>query len=91
MKWLAIVFCIFTAIAAFGIGNTVQANSIALIVSETYSVPTYLTGILLSIATALVILFGVKGIAKFAEHWFRLWHSFILWVVCSSFILMLRS
>ena len=64
MKWLAIVFCIFTAIAAFGIGNTVQANSIALIVSETYSVPTYLTGILLSIATALVILFGVKGIAK---------------------------
>ena len=64
MKWLAIVFCIFTAIAAFGIGNTVQANSIALIVSETYSIPTYLTGIILSIATALVILFGVKGIAK---------------------------
>ena len=28
MKWLAILFCIFTAIAAFGIGNTVQANSI---------------------------------------------------------------
>jgi len=64
MKWLAIVFCVFTAIAAFGIGNTVQANSIALIVSETYSIPPYLTGILLSIATALVILFGVKGIAK---------------------------
>ncbi len=67
MKWLAIVFCIFTAVAAFGIGNTVQANSIALIISETYSIPPYLTGILLSIATALVILFGVKGIAKVCE------------------------
>ncbi|MBP1671491.1 MAG: yaaJ [Bacteroidetes bacterium] len=67
MKWLAIVFCIFTAVAAFGIGNTVQANSIALIVSETYSIPTYITGMFLSIATALVILFGVKGIAKVCE------------------------
>ncbi|MDD2504007.1 MAG: amino acid carrier protein, partial [Clostridia bacterium] len=67
MKWLAILFCIFTAIAAFGIGNTVQANSIALIVKETYSIPTYYTGILLSICTALVILFGVKGIARVCE------------------------
>lgn len=67
MKWLAVVFCIFTAIAAFGIGNTVQANSIALIIGETYSIPTYITGILLSLATALVILFGVKGIARVCE------------------------
>lgn len=67
MKWLAVVFCIFTAIAAFGIGNTVQANSIALIIGETYSIPTYITGLILSVATALVILFGVKGIAKVCE------------------------
>lgn len=64
MKWLAVLFCIFTAIAAFGIGNTVQANSIALLLNETYSISPFTTGVLTSIATALVILFGVKGIAK---------------------------
>ena len=64
MKWLAILFCIFTAVAAFGIGNTVQANSIALLINETYSISPYITGLVLSFATALVILFGVKGIAK---------------------------
>ncbi|HCV16394.1 MAG TPA: sodium:alanine symporter family protein [Rikenellaceae bacterium] len=64
MKWLAILFCIFTAIAAFGIGNTVQANSIALLINETYSISPYITGLVLSFATALVILFGVKGIAR---------------------------
>ena len=64
MKWLAILFCIFTAIAAFGIGNTVQANSIALLLNETFQISPYLTGIIMSVATAMVILFGVKGIAK---------------------------
>lgn len=64
MKWLAVLFCIFTAIAAFGIGNTVQANSIALLLNETYSISPFTTGVLTSIATALVILFGVKRIAK---------------------------
>ncbi|PKO96406.1 MAG: sodium:alanine symporter family protein [Bacteroidetes bacterium HGW-Bacteroidetes-7] len=64
MKWMAILFCIFTAVAAFGIGNTVQANSIALLINETYSISPYITGLVLSFATALVILFGVKGIAR---------------------------
>ena len=64
MKWLAILFCVFTAIAAFGIGNTVQSNAIALLLNETYSISPFTTGIVVSIATALVILFGIKGIAR---------------------------
>jgi len=64
MKWLAILFCVFTAVAAFGIGNTVQANSISMLINETYSVSKYITGIAIALLTALVILFGVKGIAK---------------------------
>lgn len=64
LKWMAILFCFFTAIAAFGIGNTVQANSISLLLNETYSLSPYLSGLFISVATALVILFGVKGIAK---------------------------
>jgi len=64
MKWLAVLFCIFTAIAAFGIGNTVQANSISMLINETYGISVYWIGAILSLFVALVIIFGVKGIAK---------------------------
>ncbi|MEG1794138.1 MAG: sodium:alanine symporter family protein [Rikenellaceae bacterium] len=64
MKWLAVLFCVFTSIAAFGIGNTIQANSIAVLAEQTFNIPTYWTGAILAILTALVILFGVKGISK---------------------------
>ena len=64
MKWLAILFAIFTAIAAFGIGNTVQANSISLLLNETYGISQYLIGAILALLVLLVIVFGVKGISK---------------------------
>ena len=64
MKWLGILFAIFTALASFGIGCTVQANSIALLANETFGVPTWIVGILICLLTALVILGGVKAIAK---------------------------
>ena len=64
MKWLAVLFCIFTAIAAFGIGNTVQANSISVLVSGNWGLSPKLIGLAMTILTALVVLFGVKGIAK---------------------------
>lgn len=64
MKWLGVLFCIFTALAAFGIGNTVQANSISLLLNESYNISPHLSGICMSVLTALVVIFGVKGIAK---------------------------
>ena len=64
LKWLGILFCIFTALAAFGIGNTVQANSISLLLNETWGISVHLTGGILALTVALVILFGVKGIAN---------------------------
>lgn len=64
MKWLGILFCVFTAIAAFGIGNTVQANSISMLANETLGISVHITGVIIALAVALVILFGVKGIAK---------------------------
>lgn len=64
MKWLAVLFAIFTAIAAIGIGNTVQANSISLLLNETYGISQYLVGAILAILVLLVIVFGVKGISK---------------------------
>jgi AGCS family alanine or glycine:cation symporter len=64
MKWLGILFAIFTALASFGIGCTVQANSIALLANETFGIPTWLVGLIVCTLTALVILGGVKAIAK---------------------------
>lgn len=64
MKWLAMLFCIFTAIAALGIGNMVQSNSIALLVNDTWGIPNNISGVIVAILVMLVIIFGVKGIAK---------------------------
>ena len=64
MKWLAMLFAIFTALASFGIGCSVQANSIALLAKETFGVPTWIVGIFVCVLTACVILGGVKAIAK---------------------------
>ena len=63
-KWLAILFAVFTAIAAFGIGNTVQANSISLLLNETYGLSQYVVGAILTLMVLLVIVFGVKGISR---------------------------
>ena len=64
MKWLGILFAVFTALASFGIGCAVQANSIALLANETFGIPTWLIGIVVCLLTAAVILGGVKAIAR---------------------------
>ncbi|KIL50782.1 transporter [Jeotgalibacillus alimentarius] len=63
-KWLGVLFALFGAIAAFGIGNMVQSNSVSDVVQDTFSIPTWVTGIALTIFTALVILGGIKSIGK---------------------------
>lgn len=66
-KWLAVLFCIFTSIAAFGIGNTTQANSISSMVKETFNISPYITGIIMALVTGVVIIGGVKSIARVCE------------------------
>ena len=63
-KSMAVLFALFTAIAAFGIGNTVQANAIATLTYETYDVAPWLTGIVISLLTGAVVLGGIKSIAR---------------------------
>ena len=63
-KWLAILFAVFTVIASFGIGNTVQANSISLLLNQTYGLSPYVVGGVLAALVLLVIVFGVKGISR---------------------------
>ena len=64
MRWLAILFAVFTALASFGIGCTVQANSIALLAHETFNIPEWVVGIVVCLLTASVILGGVRSIAR---------------------------
>ena len=64
LKWLAVLFAVFTALASFGIGCTVQANSIALLANETFGVPTWVVGLTVSLLAAAVILGGVRTIAR---------------------------
>ncbi len=63
-KWLAVLFALFTALASFGIGNTVQANAISTIAQESYNIPTWLSGGFVCLLTALVLLGGIKSIAR---------------------------
>lgn len=66
-KFLAVLFAVFTAIAAFGIGNMVQANSISNLMSETLHVSPWISGAIMTVLTALVILGGVKSITSVCE------------------------
>lgn len=63
-KTMAILFAIFTMIASFGIGNTVQANAIATIANNTYGIQPWIMGAVVCGLTAAVIIGGVKSIAK---------------------------
>ncbi|MEJ5350009.1 MAG: sodium:alanine symporter family protein [Melioribacteraceae bacterium] len=67
-KFLAVLFAAFTSITAFGIGNMVQANSISHLVLDVFNVPSWITGIILALLTAVVIIGGIKSIAKVCER-----------------------
>jgi alanine or glycine:cation symporter, AGCS family len=66
-KWLGVIFAALTAVSAFGIGNMVQANSISSMVQETFGVAPWISGIVMTILTAIVILGGIKSIARVCE------------------------
>ncbi|KPJ48526.1 MAG: hypothetical protein AMJ41_04755 [candidate division Zixibacteria bacterium DG_27] len=68
LKWLGVLFALFAMIASFGIGNMVQANSVAKPLEENLGVPTWLTGIVAATLVALVIIGGIRRIGKVASR-----------------------
>lgn len=62
LRWLGMVFAFCGAIAAMGTGNMVQSNSVALALKDAFGVPTLITGIMLAVLTAMVIIGGIKRI-----------------------------
>lgn len=64
--WLGTAFAIFGSIAGFGIGNTVQANSVADALSSNFNVPSWVTGVVLMLLVGAVLMGGIKRIAEVA-------------------------
>ena len=67
MRWLGVLFAIFTVVASFGIGNMVQANSISTMASGTLGIDPRITGFVMAAVTAAVVLGGLKSIAVVCE------------------------
>jgi len=65
--WLGAVFALLTSLAAFGIGNMVQANSVADALQSSFDIPASTTAMALIVLTAAVILGGIKRIGQFTE------------------------
>ena len=64
--WLGVAFALFGAIAAFGIGNGVQANGVAQVLESNFGLNTSVTGVVLMILTGAVILGGITRIGAVA-------------------------
>lgn len=63
-KWAGILFAVFTALAAFGIGCTVQANAISTLAKEVLGINPVYAACVLTLLTALVLIGGIKSIAR---------------------------
>lgn len=67
-KWLALLFAFFAAIASFGIGNMVQANSVAEPLLTYFHIPKLFTGIIIGVLVCAVIVGGIKRIGLVASR-----------------------
>ena len=65
-KWLGTLFAIFGTLAGFGLANTVQSNSVANALRESFEVPVLVTGVMLAVLVAMVLLGGIKRIGNVA-------------------------
>lgn len=87
-KWLGTLFAIFASIAAFGIGNIVQSNSVADSVKASFGIPPWITGVILATFTAMVVLGGIKSIAKVTQ--ILVPFMIIIYVTGASIILLMK-
>jgi alanine or glycine:cation symporter, AGCS family len=67
LPWLATIFAALVSLAAFGIGNMVQSNSVAHSLEDSFGIDPMLTGIVMVIITAVVIIGGIKRIGEVTE------------------------
>ncbi|WP_026691673.1 alanine/glycine:cation symporter family protein [Alteribacter aurantiacus] len=88
LKWLAVLFAVFGAFAAFGIGNLVQSNSVASAMESSFNVPFWVTGVVLTVLAGLVILGGIKSIGKVTAYFVPF---MALFYVIAGLVLMIQN
>ena len=76
--WLGFLFALFGMLAAFGIGNTIQSNSVALAAESSFHIPVWLTGVIMAVLAGVVILGGIRRIGKVAEKLVPLMAAFYI-------------
>lgn len=65
LRWLGVLFALFTVFASFGIGNMTQANAVSQVLASSFEIPTWVSGFVMLVLTAVVVLGGIKSIGKF--------------------------
>ncbi len=65
--WLGTLFAIFGMLAGFGIGNTVQASEVAGVLASSFDIPKQLSGAVMTILVGIVLLGGIRSIARVAS------------------------
>ena len=88
MKWLAVLFSIFAMMACLGTGNATQSNSIAVALESTMGIKPWITGVVLTVIAAAVILGGMRRIASVNEKLVPFMAVF--YVICSVVALILN-
>ena len=76
-KTWAIVFAVCTSVAAFGMGNMIQSNSVAEVMNGAFGISHMSTGIVISFLAGLVIIGGIKSIARVTQVIVPLMNSFV--------------
>ena len=88
LKWLAVLFAVFAMIACLGTGNATQSNSIAVALESTVGIKPWITGIVLTVIVAAVILGGMKRISSVNEKLVPIMAVF--YVICAVIALILN-
>ncbi|WP_187841258.1 alanine/glycine:cation symporter family protein [Helicobacter pylori] len=95
MPKLAMAFAIFTIIASIGTGNMTQSNAVSSILSEQASLPSWVSGLLLTLLTAFIVIGGIKSIGKFTSYlapvMVLLYLITILFIIFNHFDLALKA
>jgi len=88
-KWLGVLFAVFAVIASFGIGNMVQANSVAEPVLNSFGIPKIATGLVIGVLVFMVIVGGIKRIGQVASRLVPFMSIFYilgaLWVIVANY------
>lgn len=88
LKWLAVLFAVFAMIACLGTGNATQSNSIAVALESTVGIKPWITGIVLTVLVAAVILGGMKRISSVNEKLVPVMAVF--YVICAVIALIIN-